>query len=269
MVRDKTMNPWIHEGEPRIVYEEESFLVVYKPPRIHTVPLDREEQNTLLAWCARRYPEVLEVKGKKPIEGGVLHRLDYETQGLVLVARTQAFYEALQQQQEKGMFVKEYEALCAPLRENSPPGAGYPPAPPESTKKIEDWTFPFVVQSAFRAYGPGRKEVRPLLTQKAQPFSSLRPPTVLEGGAPYETEILSVTSESSGRFLFSVRIRRGFRHQIRVHLRWLGYPILGDVLYGGASWEESILALRSWRISFLHPQRGEPCCIGWPSQENL
>lgn len=266
MVRNTRMNPWIHEGEPRIGYEEEAFLVVYKPPRLHTVPLDREEQNTLLAWCARRYPEVLEIKGKKPIEGGVLHRLDYETQGLVLVARTQAFYEALQQQQEEGLFIKDYEALCASLRENNPPVAGYPPAPPESKRKVEEWTFPFVIQSAFRAYGPGRKEVRPLLVQGALPLSSPRHSPVLDRGGAYETEILSVKSQGKGRFLFSVRLRRGFRHQIRVHLRWLGYPILGDTLYGGTPWEESILALRSWRISFIHPQQGKPCCISWPQE---
>ncbi|MCX7656437.1 MAG: pseudouridine synthase [Treponemataceae bacterium] len=261
------MNWWIQKVSPWVVYEEESFLVVYKPPHLHTVPLKREDQDTLLAWCAQKYPEVLDVKGKKPIEGGILHRLDYETQGLVLVARSQAFYEALQHQQEKGLFIKDYEALCSPLPQKAPPGAGYPPSPPESMKDIPQWTFPFILKSAFRPYGPGRKEVRPVPFQEVPRLFFSRPLSALDRGSPYQTEILSVKNQGPRRFLFSLRIRRGFRHQIRVHLRWLGYPILGDVLYDGAAWEMPILALRSWQLSFIHPQRGNSWSLCWLPQE--
>ena len=92
--------------EPYIVTETPSYLIAYKPPRMHTAPLRQGEENNLLAWIALRFPEVLRVKGRKEIEGGLIHRLDYETQGLILCARTEDAMKTLLAQQEHGEIVK-------------------------------------------------------------------------------------------------------------------------------------------------------------------
>jgi hypothetical protein len=67
-------------GEPFTVVEDGAFLVVYKPPRMHSSPLKRNaapgyasQDKTLLEWCARAYPEITAVRGRGAGEGGLLH----------------------------------------------------------------------------------------------------------------------------------------------------------------------------------------------------
>jgi 23S rRNA-/tRNA-specific pseudouridylate synthase len=87
--------------EPEIAAETRSFIVAYKPPRMHSAPLREnkdgsvdgtqsagvqsdgtQSDGTLLDVVAGMYPEVRSVRGWKPIEGGLVHRLDYDTRGL-------------------------------------------------------------------------------------------------------------------------------------------------------------------------------------------
>jgi 23S rRNA pseudouridine1911/1915/1917 synthase len=79
----------------------------------------------------------------------------------------------------------------------------------------------------------------------------------LDRGRPYRTEIIHW--ETRGEYtLFRLRIYRGFRHQIRCHLAWMGYPLLNDALYGGRICPDYPgLALRAQSISFPDPVTGE------------
>ena len=226
---------------PRLITETGGFAVVYKPPRLHCVPLGPGEGGTLLEWYAALFPPVMDLRGKKPHEGGILHRLDYETRGLVLFAKTQAALDSLRAQQEEGRFLKEYRAVTV---EGTSPLPGFPP-PPELPP-----VFPRRVASYFRPYGPGRKAVRPV--------TELRPrrETAGDRGRPYENEITAMTEPEQGRRCFTLRIRRGFRHQIRCHLAWLGHPIAGDALYGKNVPPEEPLALISQALFFFDPRDG-------------
>jgi 23S rRNA pseudouridine1911/1915/1917 synthase len=244
--------------------EGECFLVVYKPPRMHSAPLKGGAGDTLLDWCAGAYPEVSGVRGKLEREGGLLHRLDYETRGLVLVARTQEAFEALEGQQEQGNFVKEYGALTSSIFRT--PLAGFPP---RESPDIAFGPVPFTVKSAFRPYGPGRKAVRPVLPNELAK-KPLRE-TALDRGNLYKTEIVELNSpvSASAPSLMYLRIRiiRGFRHQIRCHLAWLGYPVLNDVLYGGFGElgnTDHYLELKSQGLSFTDPVSGENRCYRIP-----
>ena len=218
--------------EPYIVTETPLYLVLYKPPRMHTVPLSNNKGNSLLDWVVVRFPEVREISGHKEIEGGILHRLDFETQGLLLCARTAETFQTFFNQQKSGNIIKEYEAVshmgCTEIL------PGFPPSPAASVPEIE---------SAFRPFGEGRKAVRPVL-----PHDTRHKTDNL-----YRTEILSCI-ESEGRAFFNLRINKGFRHQIRCHLAWIGRPILNDDLYGSASSSgPGFLALRASAISFIDP----------------
>jgi 23S rRNA pseudouridine1911/1915/1917 synthase len=252
---------------PRLVAETGDFAVVYKPPRLHCAPLTPGEGGTLLEWYAAIFPPVMEMRGKKPIEGGLVHRLDYETQGLVLFAKNQEALEDFFAQQEQGRFVKEYGALIEgsgfyPLPPGFPPPPELPPAPP------------FRIASYFRPWGPGRTAVRPVsLFQPGRDIAGNR-------GRPYETEVIRIGEPGAGRRCFTLRIARGFRHQIRCHLAWIGSPIAGDLRYGpgGAAagpagdtgGPESaarqtppdpggnFLALRAQALFFLDPCGGRP-----------
>jgi 23S rRNA pseudouridine1911/1915/1917 synthase len=243
---------------PKTVDLKPGYLVVYKPPRMHSVFLKNQygregREETLLDWCSRHYPEVAEVTGRNPWEGGILHRLDYETEGLVLFARTQEAMDSFLVQQQEGRFSKVYGTLSAGIKEKFP---GYPPSPLMESFPIS--APPLVIESGFRPYGRGRKTVRPVIKPDAAPEKI------------YRTGILSV-ERLKDFTAFRVWIQRGFRHQIRCHLAWLGFPLVNDPLYGGAIFRgykplgggdalptvQPFLALRAQGISFDDPVSGE------------
>ena len=234
--------------EPYIVYETPSFLIVYKPHGLHTAPLKLEESDNLLAWCAVLRPELLRVKGLKTIEHGLLHRLDGETDGLVLLAKTQKAFDAIISSQQQGHFIKEYVAVCEPAVQELP---GFP-FPPRSV--VLPLNLPFMVESGFRAFGPGRQAVRPI--DMKTPRTSGKE-CALDQGIPYKTEILEASQleAASQQTRFRVRLFRGFRHQVRCHLAWLGYPIIGDTLYGSAV--EGVLGLSAVVVVFPEPETGK------------
>ncbi|MDR0554045.1 MAG: RNA pseudouridine synthase [Treponema sp.] len=275
-------------GEPVLIDEQRGYLVVYKPPGIHSAPLTEDASGTVLGWCARRFPEIREPCGRRPREGGLLHRLDYETQGLLLLARCQEALDNLMAQQEAGLFIKEYEAVGVPvgskLAGSKPAGskpagsrpagglaarAGFPPVPPALTGLIESLrsgggypAAPAVIESAFRAYGPGRKAVRPWTPDRAggagRVYGRSHTRSVsLDQGKPYRTEITAAVREGN-RLRFSLRLRRGFRHQIRCHLAWIGFPLLNDALYGGALSPTGAIGLAARGLSFRDPFTGDP-----------
>ena len=223
---------------PYILAETDDFAVVFKPPRMHCAPLDAGEGDTLLDWYAAIFAGVMEPRGRKKVEGGLMHRLDFETNGLVLFAKNQGSLDCLLAQQIGGGFVKEYSAVC---RRAGPAGPSFPQAPGF------DGRAGFVVESLFRPFGPGRRQVRPVPGENA--------------GDLYRTEIVGVSDPGPGPVGFAVRLRRGFRHQVRCHLAWIGFPILNDPLYGaptdpGDGGKAGFLALRANVLSFRDPGDG-------------
>jgi 23S rRNA pseudouridine1911/1915/1917 synthase len=292
--------------EPRVVYESPAFLVLYKPPFMHTVPLEREREprptlkpaqaptstlttggETLLDWCVERFPDLGRVRGRKYGEGGILHRLDRETRGLVLTARTQEAFENLKRQQEEDRVVKSYGALLVPRTASLP---GFPPLSPELEGALPSGTA-LCVESAFRAYGPGRKAVRPVTGYAACPSPAGK-------NRLYRTLILTA-KEADGKkrsapdgdtagkeFIYAeLSLTRGFRHQIRCHMAWLGFPIAGDPVYGGLACHgasedgaaagnapgennapgRTPLALKAQGLSFFDPESGRSLSFSIPS----
>jgi 23S rRNA pseudouridine1911/1915/1917 synthase len=199
---------------------------------MHTVPLKKSLPNevSLLGLVAKEYPEVLQVQGKNPWEGGALHRLDYDTEGLVLFARTQRFYNHMIEEQEAGRFIKYYKALV-------------PNKPGE--------TLPASISSGFRPYGKGRKTVRPVFqaeeTEKKN--TTQREATTQRQYTTYIEEI----NQKGEELELTIKLDKGFRHQIRCHLAYLGFPIIGDQVYGGGNAGGSLsskLQLRATRLVF-------------------
>jgi 23S rRNA pseudouridine1911/1915/1917 synthase len=197
------------------------------------------------------FPELSALHGRGEGEGGLMHRLDYETQGLVLFARTQRGMDSFLAQQEKGKIVKEYSALVSRPRTPLP---GFPP-PPEAFAEGPGSAAGLLIESPFRAWGPGRKAVRPAFPGRGRKLAFDR-----DRGGAYGTWILEWREEAgpfapaAGLWRCRLRIIRGFRHQIRCHLAWIGFPILNDALYGGAG--EGFLALRACSLSFDDPLDG-------------
>ena len=227
---------------PYILDETDDFAVVFKPPRLHCAPLADGDGDTLLEWYAKVFPSVMELSGWKEGEGGLLHRLDFETQGLVLFAKNQQALDHLMALQDEGNFVKEYCAICR--KASVPPG--FPPPPFDQSPPLDQG---FAIESFFRPFGPGRKQVRPVLGEDKYR-------NIAKGkGNYYRTEIADCTSANE-LYNFTARLRRGFRHQLRCHLAWIGCPVLNDPLYGQSS-ADGFLALRSTALVFPDPFSGD------------
>jgi len=258
----------MENNSPYILEETDDFAVIFKPPKMHSVPLKQKEEHlfngsksddiTLLEWYAKNYPPVFDI----------MHRLDFETHGLVLFAKNSKTYDFFSSAQDRGEFVKEYSAVCSNSVFNSQtvisPASGFPP-PLQFTNNDPTPEKPLIVMSYFRPFGPGRKLVRPVtdVDKKHKEIAK-------DNGGFYRTEIINRDGN-----VFTVRIKRGFRHQIRAHLCWIGYPILNDPLYreqgiekkeerkekkeqGIEGGEQGMLALRAHALFFSDPSSGKP-----------
>ena len=215
--------------------ETGGFAVLVKPPRMHCAPLGRDGEDTLLHRYAEVFPQAVLLPGRKPGEGGLVHRLDFETGGLVLVAKTRPAFDSFLEQQAAGRFVKEYSAVCL-KSVGLPPGFPPPPAMPDSLAGA-------AVESRFRPFGPGRKQVRPVTSPSAS-------------GKLYRTEIVAASGGGRRCTAFTLRLASGFRHQIRCHLAWLGYPIANDPLYAPPSAPDIPMFLRACALAFDDPETG-------------
>lgn len=242
-----------------IVEDTADYLVVYKPRGIHSAPLSKSDGDSALSRIVTSYPEVGNVQGKNPVEGGLIHRIDKETEGLLLCAKNQDFYDYMDACQKKSVFFKEYIAVCDYIPRYSELMAGFPLCSKGDLFEREENGFlnipvskPMILKSFFRPYGPGRKAVRPV-TSGSSKYAEKK-----KGDVLYVTECIPVMDDSlqsmktakshakisdvahkddeaiSSHFdtaIFKARIYRGYRHQVRCHLAWVGYPVRGDVLY--------------------------------------
>jgi 23S rRNA pseudouridine1911/1915/1917 synthase len=228
-----------------ILHADGHVIAADKPAGMHTAPLEKKgEKNTLLDLVMERFPEVSGLPGIKSVEPGLLHRLDRETSGIVLVARTAESFERLRDDFAGGLVQKEYVAIASIGAEVSAFAEG----------------GLLMLKSRFAPYGPGRKKVRVVPLQQT---GTGAPRGTCD--AVYETEA-RIEAVSRGLALVRVHIRKGFRHQVRAHLSFLGLPIIGDPLYGAPVPEGAPerMYLHAISLELRHPATGEPLALASP-----
>ncbi len=203
----------IHEASP-----QKPYLIIDKAAGLPSAPLNKDDKNNAFCKAANLYPQLLKVQGKKAVEHGLLHRLDTATSGLIIIAATQECYDFLQEEQNLGKIIKTYTAECN-LQ------TAFPEQKITVPELVEGATF--TIQSYFRAYGPGRKEVRPVTPQSNKAALQKVEKQVL-----YTTEVLiKEINHKRNTALVECTITKGYRHQIRCHLAWYGLPIINDIVY--------------------------------------
>jgi 23S rRNA pseudouridine1911/1915/1917 synthase len=224
-------------NNPYILKETDDYAVVFKPPKMHCTVLNKEQKQglTLMEWCNKNISQFFDI----------MHRLDFETHGLVLIAKNEKTYNFFKIAQDRDEFIKEYSAICVPKDKNN-----YPEGFPENNFLLEKSSL---IKSYFRPYGPGRKLVRPIIEDEKKHKEIAK-----DKGGFYTTEIININGN-----VLTVKIKRGFRHQIRCHLCWIGFPIKNDPLYlnpiNQDVLSENIMALRSHALIFPDPLYKRQC----------
>jgi 23S rRNA pseudouridine1911/1915/1917 synthase len=198
-----------------VLFEGEDLLALDKPAGWHSHPLRDGERGTLANALVARYPECASAS-TDPREGGLCHRLDRETSGAILAARTPAGYQALRGALRERSVEKVYLALVR----GEPPEAGSCELPITG------------------------KGVRPKIWRSPR-----------DGAKREASTHFRRLTRTADLALLEVRIETGVRYQIRVHLSALGYPLAGDALYRGGEPPPGLdrHLLHAWRIGLPAP----------------
>ena len=199
------------KGAVAVFAETPDYLVLLKSAGIPSAPL-KGGMRSAFEVAADTYPEICSVTGKNAFEGGLIHRIDNDTAGLLLIARTQRFYDLAQAAQKAEGFVKTYTAYCTPAHESEP--------------RFTAADLPYTIESRFRPLGEKGAMVKPVFEGGAT-----RADLKKAGSTVYRTTVLAL--EPIAHVIRArCSITAGFRHQVRSHLAATGYPVIGDALYG-------------------------------------
>jgi 23S rRNA pseudouridine1911/1915/1917 synthase len=216
-----------------VVHADEHLLVIDKPSGLVVHPGAGQRSGTLVHGLLARYPELVGVGGDEG-RPGIVHRLDKGTSGLLLVARTQVAYDALVAALAARDVHRRYRALVW--------------GPVEALRGLIDAPI-----------GRSAREPTRMAVDERGKVARTRYEVLRTFAEPVVVTELACTLET------------GRTHQIRVHLRSIGHPVVGDARYGGArqSLPMSRPFLHAEVLELAHPVTGEPLTFHAPLPADL
>lgn len=215
-----------------VIFEDEHIVAINKPPMMVVHPAKGHWSGTLTAALAFHFTSLSSIGG--PTRPGIVHRLDRDTSGVILVAKTDYAHSVLGKQFQDRTVEKEYYTIVTP--------------PPNLDRDVIDKPI------GDHPYSREKKAIR-------ENHSSSRPASSM-----YE-----VLERVNGFAFVTVKPKTGRTHQIRVHMAHVGCPVVCDRLYSGRARlsmhdlnrddDDTIIierqALHAKKISFDHPESGE------------
>lgn len=233
------------EAEPEnipldVVYEDDDLLVINKPSGMVVHPAPGNEHGTLVNALLYHCRGGLSGIGGK-LRPGIVHRIDKDTSGLLVVAKNDRAHAGLSAQLQGHHITREYHALV---------NGGFR-------------TLSGTVNAPIGRHPTDRKKMAVIRDGSH---------TAREAVTHYE-----VCEEFGTVTYLKLRLETGRTHQIRVHMAYLGHPLLGDTLYGGGNsrFEKTHAALlhgqalHAARLSFTHPVTGENMTFSCPLPEDF
>lgn len=198
----------------KIIWEDENMAAINKPSGMLTHPTELEKENTLVNALLYKYGENLsDINGY--FRKGIVHRLDRNTSGILMIAKNNKAHEFLAEQIQKRLVEKKYLAIVKGVIEQN------------------EGTIDFPI---------GRNSTQP------------HKMAVVEDGKPSLTEFKVLERLNNATYL-ELDLKTGRTHQIRVHLSHIKHPIINDTLYGGGGFKVKTQeqVLQSYKLTFTKP----------------
>ncbi len=227
---------------PKIIYQDDYLLALDKPPGLVVDPNATTKEQTLADLLQEDF-------GIKLFRGGIVHRLDKDTSGVILVAKTEEALINLQTQFKERKIKKEYLTL------------------------VHGWVEKAGVVEGNIGRNPGNREKFIVLPGGKEAVTEYEPVERLQFTGDRLQEIFSNLNKIQMRKLYTVHYnlftllrckpKTGRTHQIRVHLKYINHPIISDEKYSGRKisrldkrWCPRIF-LHAAKIGFKHPETGK------------
>lgn len=211
----------------KLVHEDRAIIILSKPAGLHSIDNEKSDNNSvareLIAQCAEQ-----RAASEKPGDGGLIHRLDYGTSGLMIAAKTREIWQKLREDITQCTIEKRYIAVV-------------------SGKVTEQRELKNYIGSRYRRGKKVTVYEKRDDNPRAQIAHSLMTPITSRG------DVTAV----------AVELVTGVRHQIRAQAAAIGHPLVGDELYGSTTTLETIgisergYLLHAYKLSFMHPLTGE------------
>lgn len=242
--RDKDALPLSESIDLDIIHEDSDILVINKQPGMVVHPAPGNITGTLVNALLNYSPEI-EGVGDDHLRPGIVHRLDRDTSGVMVVARKESAFQ----------FLKK-EFMC---------------------RRVEKRYLAFVLGNLKETSG---EVIMPI---GRHPVKRKMMSTLSRNGRHAET-LWHVRERYKGVDLVEVELKTGRTHQIRVHFKALGYPLIGDKLYGfrkgagrrrqkelAGKMEKEVQRhmLHAWKLSFSHPCSGRSMNFTAPVPEDM
>lgn len=208
---------------PKIIFEDDDVLVIDKPAGLLTHARDEkllDQEPTVVDWIIKKYPAIKKIGDKPKLRPGIVHRLDKETSGIMVAAKTQIAFEHLKKQFSEHLIKKEYHAWVY----------GKMPS-----------NYGIINLPIGRSEDGGKMAARP------------NSPIIDEDDKTAITEY-EVLKQLPHRALVKIMPQTGRTHQIRVHFFALNHPVIGDPMYQSKSYKaipSDRMLLHAHKLTFM------------------